>query len=210
MDRATFVVVDPSKPIQKDSQDFKWETCVLCQKDDGSEVVVPSQNSCSDKFQGYLRLEKILTKFDAAGLLGSLPFQVDISVLNNGSGIYETLKANKAVYHRNCFLNCSDREFERAVKRKQKEKPDTSSPIKTRRCSDAFDKTKCLFCDKVATRKLPLINVSTVSISSKIKKYGMLLKDTALMTKVNGALDLIALEACYHSACLTTFNNRIR
>ncbi|KAK3910837.1 Protein dachsous [Frankliniella fusca] len=211
MDGSKFVVVDPSKPIPKEKEcEVDWELCVLCQKDDGSKLIIPSKNSNAEKFQGYSKLDKLLRMFDSAGLLSSLPFEIKISKLNNGSGIYETLKINNAVYHKYCLMKCSDREYERALKRKSKETVQSNSPVKTRRCSSGFDQTKCLFCDKTATRKQPLINVTTVSISSKIKNYAVLLKDTSLMAKVNGAHDLIALEACYHSCCLTTFNNRIR
>lgn len=207
---AKFKVVDPSRPVQKEPKVINWQLCVLCQVDDSSKLVVPSQNSCAEKFQGYAKLDALLQDFDSAGVLSSLPFSVDLSALNDGSGVYETLLKNSAVYHKKCQLQCTDKELKRAIKRKTKEKPPNNSPVKTRRLSNGFDRTKCIFCNKGVLKKQALINVTTESNSARIIKYATTLKDRYLMTKISGAHDLIALEACYHSACLTGFNNRIR
>jgi len=88
MDGSKFVVVNPSSPLPKNEVAFDWQLCVLCQKQDGAKLISPSLSKNADKFQGYKKLDKVLTKFDAAGLLSSLSFTVDIAKINNGSGIF--------------------------------------------------------------------------------------------------------------------------
>ena len=67
-----------------------------------------------NKFDGYKPLESILTRLNDLHQLSSLPYKVNISDLDDGSGIFYTLISNKAKYHKNCKMECSERKLSSA------------------------------------------------------------------------------------------------
>lgn len=80
-----------------------WDLCVLCQQSTNSKLVDPfkikNKENC---FDGYKSLQSTLYRLDAEGLLSSLPHKPNISILDDGSGIANTLLKNQAKYHKSC------------------------------------------------------------------------------------------------------------
>lgn len=114
--------------IQKD---IDWSLCVLCQKQSPGHLIDPRNCRSQEKPKGYSTLANNLEELHC---LNSLPFNIDISRLDDGSGIENTLTTNFAKWHKSCLVLCSRSQVDQVRKQKEKEKPVTitSSPIKSR------------------------------------------------------------------------------
>ncbi|KAF5301671.1 hypothetical protein FQA39_LY19092 [Lamprigera yunnana] len=106
----------------------------------------PERSTRKDKFAAYVSLESSLTRLNELNQLKSIPLRLDFSQLNDGTGIFNTLKNNRAVYHKSCRANCSENRIARAQKRSEQESSTKFSPKKTRQSSGTFDKNKCISC----------------------------------------------------------------
>jgi len=118
---------------------------------------------------GYKSLARNLIEFDRTG---SVPMMIDVSRLNNGRGITETLFQHKAVYHKICYLKFNNKTLERV----QKKIPIKPAPKKTKRLSEVLKdepNIKFLFCGQVSDDKLH--RASTPNIDS-INGYENVLK----------------------------------
>jgi len=84
------------------------------------------------------------------------------------------LSSNNGKYHKRCKDLCSASKLERAIKRAAKADSSSTShtsPVKTRRQSEAFEKEKCLFCNFPGTHMNSLSKVATKEISSRIIEF---------------------------------------
>ena len=98
---------------------INWDLCVLCQLDNTTEKLVsPVYDKRKDRGSGYKSLAENLPKFKEAG---EWPIQVPLSLLDDGGGIEENLRINKASWHKTCFNKCSSAKLTRAQKRKHAE-----------------------------------------------------------------------------------------
>ena len=74
----------------------------------------------------------------------------DLSSINHGSGILQTLRTNNAVYHKGCYDKYNDTHYNRLIKKreKQNEEDAKSSPedIPHKRNKVELGKAVCLFC----------------------------------------------------------------
>ena len=107
-----------------------WKLCVLCQKDTVQKLVYPDERK--NTTSGYDSLAKNILKFHN---LEALPLDIDISRLDDGSGISQTLQSNHAGWHKSCSLLFCAMKLKRAEKRAKKRKAETEeipSPVKTR------------------------------------------------------------------------------
>lgn len=95
-----------------------WKLCCLCQIDTTEKLVCPKT---TDSGSSYSTLAENLGQFKE---LGSIPIRVPIENLDTGHGIEETLKSNKATWHKSCFTRCNTLKLERAKKRKREESSD--------------------------------------------------------------------------------------
>ena len=68
-----------------------WSKCLICQVNNTDKL------RCSD--DGYIKLADRLPKFKEAGGAELL----DLSRINDGTGILNTLRKNNALYHKDCF-----------------------------------------------------------------------------------------------------------
>ena len=130
------------------------EMCILCQEDTDEKLINPCQSKKSTCESGFETLAQNLKEFHN---LGEVPVDLDISALDEGSGIEETLRSNNAVWHKSCYLKCNNTKLERAKARKRKLEnvSETESPVKTRSkitCSsdESERKSTCIFCEAYA------------------------------------------------------------
>ena len=106
----------------------------------------PAKNPRSTD-EGYVSLTFVLEELGEIDQLSSLPFKVNLSNLNDGSGLFETMKRNNAKY-KSCKKECSNSRRARAQKRvhvaiSQNACVYKCSPVKTRRQSETFQKKVC-------------------------------------------------------------------
>ena len=122
------------KDPKKDEID--WSKCILCNDNErtGDDKLTIPDDKVSNS--GYTTLAKTLEELVE---LGELPPKIDLNNINDGSGIEQTLKKNRAGFHKFCKLDHT-KILKRAKKRKQKKSMDDSiencSPVKTRRVVD--------------------------------------------------------------------------
>ena len=131
-----FKVKIPESVIQP--VDTNWDLCVLCQKSPQKSgnmpLTYPNRHKASTG-SGYEKLEFWIHEFQK---LDALPHDINISRIDDGSGISKTLQKNNAGWHRKCYLSyCSDK-LKRAQMKASKRKnenvgADCASPVKTRK-----------------------------------------------------------------------------
>ena len=79
-----------------------WNLCIICQKEVKNENLSCAANSKrKDVGVGYSSFVCAIEEFRK---LESLPVSIDVSLLDDGSGIEDTLSRNKAKWHKNCQL----------------------------------------------------------------------------------------------------------
>ncbi len=191
-----------------------WSICVLCQKDTGESLIHPDKGNKSST--GYEYLAHNIQEFHN---LGCVPLDIDLSRLDNGTGISKTLETNHATWHKSCWLLFCKMKLDRARKRAQKRKQDvdlnSTSPVKTRSSlgsinarADAKEVRKCFFCDGMEEKE-PLHAASTTNIDCTVRECATELRDSKLLAKLAPG-DMVALDAMYHLSCLTDLRNRLR
>ncbi|KAF5287459.1 hypothetical protein FQA39_LY04087 [Lamprigera yunnana] len=177
------VVVDPSLPISSKSGLIDWSLCFICQNETREKLTNPERSTRKDKFAAYVSLESSLTRLNALNQLTSIPLRVDLSQLNDGTGIFNTLKSNKAVYHKSCRANCSENRIARAQKRSEQESSIKFSPKKTRQSSGTFDKNKSIFCATDTPSNQPLYRVRHKKVSASIVQHAKIFNDGKLVAR---------------------------
>lgn len=153
-------IADVSDTFEERNAPLNWFLCILCQNITSENLSNPANNPRSPH-EGYVSLALLLEELDKINQLSCLPFKVNLSNLNDGLGLFETMKGNNAKYHKSCKKECSNSRLARAQKRAHSTIPqnasssvDKYSPVKTRRQSETFQKK--VFCF-VIVPELPLI-----------------------------------------------------
>ena len=140
--------------------------------------------------------------------LNEMPLVLDPARLDEGGGIEETLKKNKAQYHQSCRYLFQKYRLERA--RKRQPSPGSTQSIdgcpKLRRTSHAIGQPECFVCDEEEP-KSDLRQVMTMNLDKRLNDCVQTLNDEKLMAKLSGG-DAIAQELKYHSTCLVGLYNR--
>ena len=96
-----------------------WNLCIICQKEVKNEnLCCPANSKRKGVGVGYSSFVCALEEFRK---LESLPVSIDVSLLDDGSGIEDTLSRNKAKWHKNCRLLFGNLQLDRAKKRKSSE-----------------------------------------------------------------------------------------
>ena len=136
--------------------EFDWESCCLCQLLIDQNINFHSVVQGTE--EGYSRLSDVLPIFSS---MGELDF--DLNVLNDGSGIKQTLIKNKAKYHPQCYRKYNKTQLERKQKQFKKRKSvekipeSTESPKKTRQSTKEQGRIlRCVCCKGGATKNKPL------------------------------------------------------
>ncbi|KAK3923417.1 Envelopment polyprotein [Frankliniella fusca] len=211
-----FSIVDASHASTSREQtqnEIDWKKCFLCQQETSEKLRDPKNapaHLAADS--GCCMLARNLPEFHA---IGELPFPIDLSLINDGSGIQSFLEKKGAMWHFSCYVKCNNSKLKRAKAKhegKMRKGPCTEpSPKKTRlTCNASHNPELCLFCDKPASRGNALHQVQTPDCNKHITKGSEILKDTKLKAKISERCDLIALEAKYHTDCYAKFRKRVK
>ena len=108
--------------------------------------------------------------------LGSIPLNIDIARLDDGSGISQTLQSNDAGWHKSCRLLFCTMKLQRVQKRAEKRKQETGnldspspdkmrgSPRNTRSSPEVCTQPVCFFCDKTNEKE------STANIDATVRE----------------------------------------
>ncbi|KAF5290944.1 hypothetical protein FQA39_LY14550 [Lamprigera yunnana] len=180
---SNLVVVEPSLPISSKSGLIDWSLCFICQNDTGQKLTNPERSTRKDKFAAYVSLESSLTRLKELNQLTSISLRVDFSQLNDGTRIFNTLKSNRAVYHKSCRANCSENHIARAQKSSKQESPTKFSPKKTSQSSGTFDKNKCIFCARDTLSNQPLYRFGDKKVSASIVQYAKIFNDGKILAR---------------------------
>ncbi|KAJ8372701.1 hypothetical protein AAFF_G00277700 [Aldrovandia affinis] len=135
-----------------------------------------------------------------------MPIVLDPARLDDGGGIEETLRRNKAQYHQSCRLMFNNTKLERARKRRAESAQPVECQTKLRRTS--LEGQTCFICDKEAPSS-ELRQVMTMNLNNRLNECAQTLNDGKLLARLSGG-DAIAQELKYHFACLTDLYNRER
>ena len=180
-----------------------WKKCCLCQTDTKEELKSPPTHyNCSS--DGYSMLATNIPLFQE---INRLPIRLDISRLDGGGGIEDTLRQNNAKYHPNCRQMFSNCKLERARKRAAQIQNDSGEGHSKKRRT-TFEVQKCFLCEKIEPQS-ELRQAMTVQLNERLNECAHNLNDGKLLALLSGG-DVVALELKYHCSCLTSLYNRER
>lgn len=192
--------MDKESEIHNDLPCTDWQLCAICQEYTDEPLQCPADSKRSNLGAGYTTLAANIQKF---ATLKSLPKKINVSRLDEGSGIEETFFACKARWHKSCYALFNSTKLKRAEKRHAQQQIEEAGGKFTRsNASTCTQDTgpKCFICDKADSR--PLHKVSTLGLDARVRESAALLNDEKLLAKLSSG-DLIALEAAYHAQCLS-------
>ena len=135
--------------------------------------------------------------------LGCMPTDLCLSRPDEGNGIEGTFLANKARWHKSCYALFNSTKVKRAEKRHATLEEDLVGGKFTRSNVSVCSKETvpaCFICDRCDGQTLH--NVSTLGLDDRVRESATLLNEERLLAKLSGG-DLIALEAKYHTKCLS-------
>ena len=115
-------------------KDTDWALCCLCQVKSKKDVRCPYKKECHH--DAYQTLENELKKFVEHDI--SLPLQVSLECLDDGSGIANTLLKNEAKYHNGCRILFRSHIVQRALDKRTRELLDSEE--------ETISKTKPVKC----------------------------------------------------------------
>jgi len=179
-----------------------WSKCCLCQKKKSEELKSPRAQQ-PQEHDGYTMIATNIPLFHA---INEMPIVLDPARLDDGGGIEETLRRNKAQYHQSCRLMFNNTKLERARKRRAESAQPVECQTKLRRTS--LEGQTCFICDKEAPSS-ELRQVMTMNLNNRLNECAQTLNDGKLLARLSDG-DAIAQELKYHFACLTDLYNRER
>ena len=151
--------------------------------------------------------------------LNTLPFGINISRLDDGCGISETLSKHDAKWHKNCYIQCSSSHVARAESRARKQKDirlsqETNSPVK-KRLRTCFapapigQGSTCFFCDAVICDEEVVHRAATKTLDSDVRFMATEVRDMKLLARLLVS-DMTASDAVYHKNCITALHTGYR
>ena len=200
----------PEVPVQTTD----WALCALCQQSTSEPLRDPSKakNKCQSR-----ACETLADNLRSMDELDSLPLSINISHLDDGTGIEATLTHHNAKWHKTCYVMCNKTKVDRVRKKVTKEQTSATSSLPLKgRLRGAFPSTShqgaekipvCFFCD--APVEQDYHKAATKKLDTNVRKMATELKDTLLLAKLSSG-DMIATDAVYHKHCLTGLFTRYR
>ena len=200
-----------------------WNKCIICQQISKESLQCPANSKRKDVGSGYVSFARSLEQFQSFGV--SVTY-CEIDLADTNRKLEQVLLENKARWHKSCRDNFNSTKLGR-VKRKVRDKGDgeeaeegatreetISSPVKTRRTSSGQYKPnqqtpQCFFCEEHEDHSENLHLALTPDVDKNVRECATLLSDSKLIAKLSSG-DMIAIEAKYHSKCLTNLYNRAR
>lgn len=183
-----------------------WSLCCLCQILTNERLQCPGESKRVDAGAGYFTIENNLQGFLE---YGNWPLSVDISSLDDGTGIANTLAKNQAKWHASCRLKCSASRLAR-LEKNEIANSSQNQGVKYTRYKHGTNKTtsilKCFFCEEPEAKNAPLHECSTKTITERVWKCAVKLNDQRLIAKLSAG-DMVAQDAKYHARCLVKLYN---
>lgn len=117
-----------------------WQKCVLCQSTGNEPLQYPSNSKRPDVGSGYKSLAENLQKFyDLSPDL----LDVDLKLLDEGSGIEDCLRKNNACWHKSCVLKYNTSKLARAEKRLSVSTVDKVRNVNPKRARSRSELPRC-------------------------------------------------------------------
>lgn len=212
MNNTKYQLASPSvsSPTSQHFSKIDWEKCFICQFDIREKLICPAstkQRSSLSIEPGYLNIAENLLAFNS---IGSLPKSINLSQLNDGSGVAKTLSNNTARFHDSCRLKYNKTMLKRVShKRKCEESSDECSQQMKRALRKCTDNSVCFFCEKPSAPSNILHEAMTKTIGERVRQCAIDIGDSEVLAKV-GTADFVANEVKYHAKCLANYHNRGR
>ncbi|XP_063958715.1 uncharacterized protein LOC135154778 [Lytechinus pictus] len=197
-----------------------WQLCALCQEHSDNDLLRDARRASNQSSREVY--EKLAQNLRTLHDLGALPCGINISRLDEGCGIAETLALHAAKWHKKCYRQCCGYRVGRAESVAMKQSADNKlddaafSPVRKRlrtslaSSSEEQKNTKtCFFCDDVITNDQVVHRAATINLDSKVRMMATELRETKLLTKLSVG-DMTASGAVYHKKCLTALYTRYR
>ena len=178
-----------------------WSNCFICGKGGGEDLRCPLD---SNQGNGQEIYGKFLAAVEEFQKINAMPVNLKISA---DLLVVESLVANRAKWHKSCYLKFNSTKLQRAQKSIQGKKRALDSHVEQRRSKRrSCSKSACIFCDVDSGQ---LHNCSTMELDKELREMATELQDSLLLSKISGG-DIIAIEAKYHINCLVSYKNRYR
>lgn len=192
-----------------------WALCCLCQGQSRTDLRYPYSKECYHS--AYHTLEKDLLGFVSNDI--PLPLGVNPQNLDDGSGIANTLLANKASYHNGCRVLFRPAMLQREQRKRDKPKTEeaTISPKKTRLSFNAkLDRKipQCVYCEKLQTDgEEQIYRARSNDCGKNLLAWAIESRNWVVHARLNTAINAEDAEAAdihYHSSCYTKLKNAAR
>ena len=181
-----------------------WTKCCLCQEHKNEEFISPPTRYTLEQ-DGY---SMICNNIPTFLFINQMPIKLDLPVLDEGEGVEETLRANKAKYHNSCWGLFSSTRLEGARKRSAKCTTESESSTKVRRCSGDIKQHFCFLCGQPSSPS-ELRQAMTMNLNMRLNECTKHHNDGKLLA-ILSACDVVAKELKYHATCLTDLYNKER
>ena len=167
---------------------LKSQNCLICPYE-STKIAI---NSAAQ----YKYFEDCIKQFESINDIPGV-YCGNVSRINTGSGIAQTLSENKAKWHKSCRREFSTDRVNRALKRHSTSGSESKANKYTRSqasSTSAKDETsQCIICSERGTKKKTLHEVTTFDIDHKMRQWAQTTQNQKL---------LAAIEAKYHTYCL--------
>jgi hypothetical protein len=137
-----------------------------------------------------------------------MPLPLNIKVLDEGNGIEHCLLTHNARWHKSCNSKFNTTGLKGAEKRLSSLSEEKYVRAKKYTCKSVQLSSRssllCFFCNKsTGESKEPLHSVSTMGMDNRVRQIALDLQEERLLAKLSAG-DMIALDAKYHTSCLTS------
>ncbi len=188
--------------VDDSSTEMNWAFCALCQADSDNLVNPFRKQGQQATLAGYHTVAENLKELAELDALPTIV--VSFSLLDDGSGIEETLKKNKAQWHKTCYSACNNRAIKRAKSNLKHKSLTQDSPIKSklRRVSDVGNlkpDEKCFICE-ISVEGTKYHQAETKQKGETWINIAQTVGNTKLLAKLSSG-DVVAADAVYHQAC---------
>ena len=192
-----------------------YRKCFFCQDASKTNLRYPFKRKQDHGI--YETLKKEITELFGNGVV--LPWGLNLTCIDDGSGIAKTLLASNAIHHAKCRLRIREllkpfrEKTEEENKKDDNDEVDQCSPAKTRRTCDTSYDRKIKSCFKCGPNSPPeksneiLISASTKNITKSLLRYATISENWKVLGKLSTALDATAADIHYHSSCKTDLWN---
>ena len=179
-----------------------WEKCVLCQRNTSETLQCPAHSKRKDLGSGYESLGTNVKQFQQ---LGRLPFKTVLASLDDDArGLTQKMKDNNAKWHKSCKDQFSNLKLQRAEKRGTESADSHGTKKAARRSHSTKSTPQSFFCEGSSGE---LHRASTFNLDANVRRCAFQLNDTLLLAKLSAG-DMVAIDAMYHTKCLTSLYKR--